>query len=240
MDPRISLIKDRLENIDRLIPVASGKGGVGKSLIASTMSLLFSKRGYDVGLLDLDLHGPSSHVILGVQDFDFPEEEKGVLPPEVFGIKFMSTVYYSRDKVSPLRGNDITNALKEILTITRWNDLDILVIDMPPGTGDETLDLINLMKKPEFLVVTTPSKVSLTTVRKLVDMLDELNVSRLGLIENMKTESSPSIEKEVEELAIPYLGGIDFDFKLESSIGKPEELLNTDFAKDLERVLPID
>ncbi len=238
MDPRIKLIKERLERVDNIIPVASGKGGVGKSLIASTSALITSQKNYEVGLLDLDLHGPSAHVILGAQDYDFPEEDKGVIPPKVENIKFMSTVYYSGDKPSPLRGTDISEAIREILTITRWGDLDYLFVDMPPGVGNEILDTLQLMKKSKFLIITTPSRVALSTVDKLVQILNELNVPIAGIIENMKTESSPSIKDDVEDLGVPHLGIIDFDPKLEEAIGSPEKILQTNFVKDLKKIFP--
>lgn len=150
----------------------------------------------------------------------------------------MSTVYYSQDKPSPLRDDDISNAIREILSITRWETLDYLIVDMPPGIGNETLDTIQLMPKPEFLVVTTPSKVALSTVRKLVGILKELRVPTAGVIENMKTESSPEIEGEIENLGVPYLEEIEFDYQLEDAIGKPEEILKTNFAEDLEKAFP--
>ncbi|KXA95458.1 ATP-binding protein [candidate division MSBL1 archaeon SCGC-AAA259E19] len=237
MDPRTEIIKERLKEVDKLIPVASGKGGVGKSLIASTTALLISEKEYDVGLFDLDLHGPSAHVILGAQDYSFPEEKKGIIPPEVGNIKFMSTVYYSRDKPSPLRGDDISNALRELLAVTRWGDLDYLIVDMPPGIGNETLDTIQLMKKAKFLVATTPSKVALSTVKKLVQMLKELEVPIAGIIENMKTENSPDIKREIENLGVTYLGEIRFDRNLEKAIGKPRKILETSFAEDLKKAL---
>lgn len=236
MDPRIEVIEKRLQNIDNLIPVASGKGGVGKSLIASTTALITSERGKDVGLLDLDLHGPSAHVILGAEDLDFPEEEKGVLPPEVAGLKFMSTVYYSQDKPSPLRGRDISDSIKELLSITRWGSLDYLFVDMPPGVGNEILDTIHLMENPEFLMITTPSQVALSTVEKLVGMLKELDIPVTGVIENMRTESSPDIEKDIEDLGTTHLGKIWFDSQLENAIGKPEKILESNFSKDLRKV----
>ncbi len=236
MDPRIELIGERLEKVENLIPVASGKGGVGKSLIASTTALITSERGHDVGLLDMDIHGPSAHVILGAKGLDFPEEEKGVLPPTVSGIKFMSTVYYSGDKPSPLRGEDISHAIREFLSITRWGSLDYLFVDMPPGVGNEVLDTIQLIRNPEFLLVTTPSKVALSTVKKLVRMLSELNISMRGVVENMKTESSPDIAGEVEEMGVPHLGEIRFDHDLEHAIGSPDEILRTKFAEDLKNI----
>ena len=130
MDPRLSIIDKRLSKIKRIIAVASGKGGVGKSLVASTISLNLSKKGYKVGLLDLDLYGPSSHIILGVKDYGFPEEEKGIIPHKIDGINFMSIVYFTEDKPAPLRGMDITNVIIELLSITQWGDLDFLIIQI--------------------------------------------------------------------------------------------------------------
>ncbi len=95
MDPRLSIIDKRLSKIKRIIAVASGKGGVGKSLIASSLALNLSKKGFKVGLLDIDLYGPSSHIILGVTDYSFPEEKKGILPHKIDEIKFMSIVYFT-------------------------------------------------------------------------------------------------------------------------------------------------
>ena len=237
MEPRISVIHKRLENIKRIISVASGKGGVGKSLVASSLALNLSKRGYKVGLLDLDLYGPSSHIILGVKEYGFPEEDKGIIPPDVSGIKFMSIVYYSEDKPSPFRGIDISNIIIELLAITQWGSLDYLIIDMPPGIGDETLDVIRLVKKSEFLVVTTPSKVSLGAVSKLLKILKELKISTIGVVENMKMTSSAFIKDEMGKIGMQYLGSISFDKNLEDSIGDPSKLLKTDFMNDLNKII---
>ena len=186
MDVRTSVIDKRLGKIKRIISVASGKGGVGKSLVAASLALVLSKKGYKVGLLDLDLYGPSSHIILGVDNFSFPEEEKGILPHKIDDISFMSIFYFTQDKPAPLRGMDITNVIIELLAITQWGELDYLIIDMPPGIGDETLDVIRLVKKSEFLVVTTPSKVAMGAVSKLLLILKELNLPAIGVVENMK------------------------------------------------------
>ena len=237
MDPRISVIGKRLSKINRIIAVASGKGGVGKSLIASTLSLNLSKKGYKVGLLDLDLYGPSSHVILGVTDYSFPEEEKGILPHEVDGIKFISIVYFTEDKPAPLRGMDITNIIIELLSITQWGTLDFLIIDMPPGIGDETLDVIKLVKNCEFLVVTTPSKVSIFAVSKLLKILKELKLPIIGVIENMQMKPSDYIKTNLSKMNIYYLNSIKLDKNLEESIGEPKLLLQTDFMKDFEKII---
>ncbi|RLI61172.1 MAG: ATP-binding protein, partial [Candidatus Asgardarchaeum californiense] len=119
MDPRVAIIEHRLNGIKRIIAVASGKGGVGKSVTASLLALILAKRGYHVGLLDLDLYGPSSHIILGIDVDEYPSEDKGIIPPERHGIRFMSIVYYSKEHPTPLRGEDVTNAIIEVLAITR-------------------------------------------------------------------------------------------------------------------------
>lgn len=237
MDPRISVIEKRLQPIKRVIAVASGKGGVGKSLVASSLALNLSKKGYAVGLLDLDFYGPSSHIILGVEDFSFPEEEKGIIPPDVHGITFMSLVYFTEDKPSPFRGFDISNIIIELLSITKWGSLDYLIIDMPPGIGDETLDVINLIKKGEFLVVTTPSKVATGAVSKLLILLKELHLPLIGIIENMKINDLTTVMDYVKERNFNYLGHVFFDQDIEGAIGFPDKLMNTHFMKDFEKVI---
>ena len=234
MDPRLNIIDKRLKKVNRIIPVASGKGGVGKSLVASTLALILSQE-YKVGLMDLDFYGPSTHIILGVKDI-YPREEKGVIPPEIHGIKFMSIIYYTENKSLAFRGIDVSNAIIELLAITRWDYLDFLIIDLPPGIGDETLDVIRFMKKGEFLVITTPSKVALETVKKLLSILKELKIPIAGVIENMKMEESMFIKNQIKFLEIPFLGEIPFDKKIEDSIGNINKLLNTNFAKNMEEI----
>jgi ATP-binding protein involved in chromosome partitioning len=236
MEPRTSVIEKRLKNIKRIIAVASGKGGVGKSLVASSLALHLAHHGYTVGLLDLDLYGPSSHIILGVTD-EFPTEEKGLIPPTVHGISFMSIVYFTQEKPSPFRGVDISNIILELLAITQWGSLDFLIIDMPPGIGDETLDVIRYMKTSEFLVVTTPSKVAMGAVSKLLKILIELQKPVLGVIENMTMTDSSFIEEEVKKLRVRYLGKIHFDKTLEEAIGNADRLAETQAMKNLTVIL---
>ena len=237
MEVRESVIEKRLSNINRIICVASGKGGVGKSLIASTLALKLEKKGYKVGLLDLDLYGPSSHIILGFNRKGFPDENKGIIPSKVDNIKFMSIIYFSDDKPSPFRGIDISNIIVELLAITQWGSLDYLIIDMPPGIGDETLDIIRLVKNCEFIVVTTPSKVAMGAVKKLLLILSELKIPIIGLIENMVIENSNLIKNQIKIMNVHYLGSILFDKNLEISIGKPKEILKTDMINDLDKFL---
>ena len=236
MDPRLNVVEERLKGVKRLIAVSGGKGGVGKSSVACGLALILSKSGYKVALLDLDFWGPSAHVILGIDEI-FPKEEKGIVPPQVYGIKFMSIIYYTADKPSPLRGVDVSNAIIELLAISRWGSLDFLVIDMPPGIGDATLDVIRLMKRVEFLVVTTQSRVALETVKKILRMLKELKIPTLGVVENMKIKDSPSVKDQLRAFEVPFLGKIDFDENLESSMGNANKLLKTRFAQDLRKIV---
>jgi ATP-binding protein involved in chromosome partitioning len=236
MEPRTSVIEKRLKHVNRIIAVASGKGGVGKSLIASGLALHLVAKGYTVGLLDLDVYGPSSHIILGVTD-EFPVEEKGLIPPTVQGISFMSIVFFTQDKPSPLRGIDISNIILELLAITQWGPLDYLIIDMPPGLGEETLDVMKYMKHSEFLVVTTPSKVAMGAVSKLLKICIELKKPILGVIENMTMTDSSFIKKEVQQFKVSYLGNIPFDESLEDAIGRPDLLQKTPSMKHLTSLL---
>ena len=235
-DPRIGVIDKRLGEINNIIAVSSGKGGVGKSLIASLLAVILARKGYKVGLFDLDFTSPSTHVILGVENI-YPEEEKGIIPPRVHGLKYMSIVYYSGEYASPLRGADISNALTELLAITRWNSLDFLIIDMPPGISDATLDIIRLIKRIDFLIVTTPSRLAFETVRKLINLLSELKIPIIGVIENMKVKESRFIQRQVEGRNIAFLGEIPFDTLLEDAIGNVNNLLNIEFGKKLGEIV---
>ena len=236
VDSRISIIDERLKEIRQVIAVVSGKGGVGKSLVASTLALILAKKGYKVGLFDLDFTSPSTHIILNIQNLQ-PQEEKGIVPPQVHGLSYLSIVFYSGQYALPLRAADVSNALIELLSITRWESLDCLIIDMPPGIGDATLDIIRLVKRIRFLVITTPSQLAYTTVEKLTALLSELQMPIIGILENMKRKSSPSIEPQVEQNHIHLLGDIPFDLKIEESIGNTEALLGTVFAKKLEEIV---
>jgi len=236
MDPRLSVIDERLKNIKRIIAISGGKGGTGKSSIASILALILSKMGYKLGLLDLDFCSPSTHVILGVSDV-FPKEKRGIIPPEIRGIKFMSIVYYTNDEPSPLRGIDVSNILIELLTITRWGNLDFLIIDLPPGIGDTTLDVIRLIEKVEFLIVTTQSKLSLETVEKMLKLLKELKLPVLGAIENMKITEPSLVRDQLDIYDVPFLGEINFDRNFENVLGNKKKLLKTKFTQDLKKIV---
>ena len=227
------MIDRRLALVGKIIAVSSGKGGVGKSVTATALALILTSKGNRVGLLDLDFTSPSTHLILGVEGLQ-PTEDKGIRPPLVHRISYMSIVFYSVDKPAPLRGVDISDAIIELLAITRWGELDYLVIDMPPGISDATLDIIRLVKGIEFIVVTTPSKVAYETVKKQLELLKQLHVSILGVIENMVMHQSTWIMKSVESEDVAYLGAVRYDPRLEEAIGKVKKLKETKFFKTLQ------
>ena len=234
-DPRISIINQRLARITRIIAVSSGKGGVGKSLIATTLALTLAKKGCKVGLFDLDFTSPSTHTILGAKNAQ-PTEDKGLIPPSVQGLEYMSLIYYTSDKPAPLRGTDTSNALIELLAITRWSKLDYLIIDMPPGIGDAVLDLIRLVNRIEFIIVTTPSKLAFETVKKLSSLLRDLKIPVIGVIENMKMNKQNNIQLQTEKLGLPFLAGIPYDAKVEEAIGNTTTLLDTAIAQGTEEI----
>lgn len=236
MDPRLAIIDGRFKDIKRLIAVTGGKGGIGKSTIACALALILSDLGYRVGLLDLDFCGPSTHAILGI-DGVYPHEDKGIIPPQVRGIKFLSIVYYAGDNPSPLRGIDISNAMIELFAITRWGSLDFLIIDMPPGIGDAVLDTVRLIKRVKFLVMTTPSKVALETVKKTLRILKEMNVPIIGVIENMKMDNSSHVKKQIEALDFPFSGEIAFDRGFEDSTGDADKLSRTELTQNLRQIV---
>lgn len=232
-DPRTSIINERLKPINRIIAVSSGKGGVGKSLIATTLALELAKKGCKTGLFDLDFTSPTTHIILGAPNLQ-PTEDKGLIPPKINDLEYMSLIYYTTDKPAPLRGEDTSNILIEMLAVTRWSKLDYLIIDMPPGIGDAVLDLIRLVKNIEFLIVTTPSRLAFETVRKLANLLQDLKVPIIGIVENMKmTKENSNIRLQTEKLGLPFLGEIPFDPKVEQAIGKPTALRETAIAKQV-------
>ena len=230
------MINERLTRIGRIIAVSSGKGGVGKSMVSSALALSLAKEGCKVGLFDLDFTGPSTHIILGVPKSVQPIEEKGLVPPSVEGLAYMSLVYFVGDNPAPLRGVDVSNALIELLSVTQWGSLDFLVIDMPPGIGDAVLDLVRLVERLEFLIITTSSLLAFEVVKKQVALLCELKMPIIGIIENMKMDKNDIVEAETKKLGIKYLGAIPFDPQVESAIGDPTKLIDTAIGKAMRQI----
>ncbi|NLB77169.1 MAG: Mrp/NBP35 family ATP-binding protein [Crenarchaeota archaeon] len=225
IDPRTSVITQRLARIKHIVAVTSGKGGVGKSIVSTALALSLLKEGYHVGLFDIDFTGPSTHIILGVEKNIQPKEDKGIVPATVEGLAYMSLVYFVAGKATPLRGVDVSNALIELLAVTQWGELDFLIIDMPPGIGDAVLDLVRLIERIKFLIVTTPSLLAFDVVKKQVEILTDLKMPIVGIVENMKRDNADTIKSESSRLGLMYLGGVQYDSRVENFIGNPLKLL---------------
>jgi ATP-binding protein involved in chromosome partitioning len=240
-DPRVNVVCKRFANVKRVIAVSSGKGGVGKSTVASTLALVLKNEGYNVGLFDLDFTGPSTHILLNAQAATAPvvlQEDRGVVPFLVCGVRYMSFVCFVGENPAPLRGVDVSNALIELLAVTQWGNLDFLVIEMPPGIGDILLDVLRLIDKVEFLIVTTSSLLAFETVKKQVSLLCDLKARVIGLVENMKHISDGNgVEMQTRKLGLCFLGEIVFDPTVEGALGDEVKLLNTSVGRMLRFVV---
>ncbi|MDJ0952740.1 MAG: P-loop NTPase [Acidimicrobiia bacterium] len=226
IDPRTAVVSDRLAGVQRIIGVTGSKGGIGKSVVASLLALSLADRGVRVGLFDLDFTSPSDHVVLGA-DRRFPDEEFGIDPHRVEGIDMMSVAFFAGDAPVPLRGDAATNALLELLAITRWSDLDVLVLDMPPGLGDTNLDVIRLLPRLEFLLVGNGSRVVIESVRRALTLFAELEVPMVGLLENMHRGTSTAIADLAAAHRVCFLGSIPYDETLEEALGDAASLRQT-------------
>ncbi|MFK7975130.1 MAG: iron-sulfur cluster carrier protein ApbC [Halioglobus sp.] len=177
-----------MNQIKHIIAIASGKGGVGKSTTAVNLALALQAQGASVGLLDADIYGPSQQLMLGIGDDVRPDQQDGkyLLPVEAYGLKTMSMGYLVTDKTPMVwRGPMAGGALAQMLEQTLWGDLDYLVIDMPPGTGDIQLTLSQKAKVAGAVIVTTPQDIALLDARKGIEMFRKVDVPVLGIIENM-------------------------------------------------------
>lgn len=207
-------IKENFAKIDKVLMVTSGKGGVGKSLISVSLALASAERGLKTGLLDLDVHGPSVPNILCFAGL-VKASKSGLEPPEVRGVRIMSVGLLSGRNPILLKGESKFRALLTLLALTNWGDLDILVIDMPPGTGDETvlsLRLLRGLSNAGALVVTTPSRVSIPVVAKLTDLLRGEGIRVLGLVENMSyLRCGDSVIRPFGELDKEFLDSYDLE-----------------------------
>lgn len=220
---KVSLTLSRIKN--RLL-VFSGKGGVGKSTVAANLAMAFARKGKKVGLLDVDIHGPNLPKMLGVEDKRLDVSGAGIKPVEVTkNLKLVSMSFLLQDPNLPViwRGPMKMKAIQQFLGDVKWEDLDWLVIDSPPGTGDEPLSVAQLIPATGAVVVTTPQEVSLMDSRKAVAFARKLDLRILGIIENMSGMVCPHCGKTInifkegggqraaQELGVPFLGKIPLE-----------------------------
>ena len=179
-----------VSTVKHVVAIASGKGGVGKSTVSVNLAVAAARLGSKVGLLDADIYGPSQARLLGIADGVMPDviEEKIFLPIQAHGIAAMSMAFLTREKTAMVwRGPMASGALQQMIESTRWGDLDVLFVDMPPGTGDIQLTLSQRTQLAGVVVVTTPQDIALIDARRAVEMFNKVSVPVLGIIQNMAT-----------------------------------------------------
>ena len=222
--------------VDRILAIGSGKGGVGKSTVSSNLAVALAKEGRRVGLLDADIYGPSQPRMMGVNQRPGSPDGKTIIPLKAHGVTMMSIgLMVDPDKAVVWRGPMLMGALQQMLGQVEWGELDVLIVDLPPGTGDVQLTLCQKTQLTGAVVVSTPQDVALIDARKALDMFKSLNTPVLGLIENMSTFHCPNcgheshifghggVAAEAAKIGVPMLGAlpIDLDTRLAGDGGTP-------------------
>jgi ATP-binding protein involved in chromosome partitioning len=204
----------RLPHDCRVLAIASGKGGVGKSSLAANLAVALSQAGHRVGVLDADIYGHSIPHILGIRQRPIAVDEL-IVPPVKDDLKLMSIGFFLETSNEPVmwRGPMLHRALEQFLTDVHWGEIDVLVVDMPPGTGDVSISLGQLLPRAEVVVVTTPQKLAQDVAARAAGMAQKTNMRLLGVIENMSGDvfGSGGGEELAEELGVPLLGTVPLD-----------------------------
>ncbi|RQW81023.1 MAG: ATP-binding protein [Methanothrix sp.] len=220
---------DRMARVKNKIIIASGKGGVGKSTVSVNLAKALNLKGYRVGVLDADITGPDIPKLLGIEDERLTQGEEGIEPANAGGIKVASMALVLSDRDSPVvwRGPMKMAAIKQFIQEVNWGDLDFLLIDLPPGTSDEPISVLQLI--PDLagaIIVTTPQEVSLLDSRKAVNMVKAMKLPVLGIVENMSGLICPHCgeainifsagggQRMADEMDVPFLGAIPIDPKI--------------------------
>ena len=223
-------IAAQIPGIKHVIAIASGKGGVGKSTVAANLAVALEKTKARVGLCDCDIYGPSISLMFGTRERPMATEDNRIIPIEQYNLRLMS-MGFLLDDTSPaiLRGPMVTRYTQQFLRHVEWGELDFLILDLPPGTGDIQLTIVQTVALAGAIIVTTPQEVALIDARKAATMFEKVNVPVLGLIENMSYFLSPSDgkrydifgagggEREAKRLRVPLLGQIPIDIATRES-----------------------
>ncbi|OOG52534.1 Fe-S-binding ATPase [Rhodanobacter sp. B05] len=216
-----------LPNVKNIIVVASGKGGVGKSTVAANLALALQAEGAKVGVLDADIYGPSQPTMLGVSGKPSSPDGKSIIPMQAHGMPVMSIGFLvEADTPMIWRGPMVTQAMMQLLTDTRWEQLDYLIVDLPPGTGDIQLTLSQKVPVAGAVIVTTPQDIALLDARKALKMFEKVEVPVLGVVENMATHICSNCGQEehifgegggarmAEQYDVAYLGSLPLDIRI--------------------------
>ena len=235
--------KTPIEGVKNLIAVASGKGGVGKTTVAVNLAIALKNLGAAVGLLDADVYGPNVPLMLGASEQPQALADRTIIPVQSLGVKMISMgLLNPGDKPLVWRGPMLHSVMQQFLRSVRWGQLDYLVVDLPPGTGDVQLSLIQTVSVTGAVVVTTPSIVALADVRRAIEMFRQVNVEILGVVENMSYFACPHCsgridvfghgegERMAKTFGIPFLGEIEIDpqIRIGGDTGKPVASLGED------------
>ena len=235
--------KAPIAGVKNLVAVASGKGGVGKTTVAVNLAIALKNMGHAVGLLDADVYGPNVPVMLGTKEQPRAIDERTIIPVEAYGLKMISMGLLSPgDKPLVWRGPMLHSVIQQFLRSTQWGQLDYLIVDLPPGTGDVQLTLIQSVSVSGAVVVTTPSIVALADVRKAIEMFRQVNVEILGVVENMSYFNCPHCKGRIDvfghgegqhmakNFGVPFLGEIEIDpqIRIGGDTGKPVASLGED------------
>ncbi|SES14788.1 ATP-binding protein involved in chromosome partitioning [Tranquillimonas rosea] len=220
----------KVSGVDRIIAVASGKGGVGKSTLSANLAVALARQGRRVGLLDADIYGPSQPRMMGVSERPASPDGKTIIPLKAHGVTVMSIgLMVEQDKAVVWRGPMLMGALQQMLGQVQWGELDVLIVDLPPGTGDVQLTLCQRTALTGALVVSTPQDVALLDARKALNMFETLNTRVLGLVENMSVFVCPhcggeshifgsgGVKAEAEKIGVPFLGAMPLSLSVRES-----------------------
>src|ERR1700752_3857448 len=246
-----------IEGVRNIIAVSSGKGGVGKSTVAVNLAVSLALNGARVGFMDADVYGPNVPIMLGASEARPEVDVNKLIPIEAFGVKFMSmALLQPGDKPMIVRGPILHGLVKQFLTDVKWGELDYLIVDMPPGTGDVQLSLAQLVPVQGAVLVTTPQEVALADVRRALRMFEAVNVPVLGVVENMSYFVAPDTgtrynifgegggRRLLDEYGVPFLGAVPMGIEVREGgdrgipvvIGHPESPQAQAFRKVAEEV----
>ena len=235
-----------LPGVANIVAVGSGKGGVGKTTLAVNLSVALAKMGFRVGLIDADIYGPNVPLMLGTTRQPRIVEDNMIEPNVAHGVKVISVGFISPgDKPMVMRGPMLHQIIRQFLQQVQWGELDFLIIDLPPGTGDVVISLVQTVPLTGAVVVSTPSDVALQDARKALEMFHQVNVDILGLVENMSHFTCPHCHQEIDifskggtertakQYGLPYLGAIELDPEIRQGgdTGLPVALAGPDSAK---------